>query len=107
MSLLIPLGLCFFIIYFMMIRPQKRQMKEREEMLGSVRKGDEVVTSSGLIGTIQKIKDQEIVLVIDPEHNVKVKMLKSAVLKINKASGQDDDEEEEKKPDSTQKEAKS
>jgi preprotein translocase subunit YajC len=52
----------FAIFYFLLIRPQQRQKKEREAMLGSVKKGDRVVTSSGLHGTVIGLTDQIVTL---------------------------------------------
>ncbi len=103
LQLLFPLALCFVIIYFMMIRPQKRQMKEREAMLGGMRKGDEVVTSSGIIGVVQRMKDKdnEVVIVIDPKNDIQIRVLKSAVMTIRKKSGE---EEKEKPSEETKKE---
>lgn len=101
-SLMIPLAICFFIIYFMMIRPQKRQMKERETMLESIRKKDEVVTTSGMIGTVARIKDQEIELVIDSKNDVRIRVLKSAIMTIRKKS--EDEDESEKKEDAKESE---
>lgn len=103
MSLMIPLAICFFIIYFMMIRPQKRQMKERETMLESIRKKDEVITTAGIIGTVARIKDQELELVIDSKHDVRIRVLKSAVMKINAKT--DSEDEAEKKEDAKETES--
>lgn len=96
-GLLIPIALCFVIIYFMMIRPQKRQMKEREALLAGVKKNDEVVTTSGLVGTVSKVKEQKIELIIDSKKDVRVWMLKSAIMNVIPSKTEDDDEEEEKK----------
>jgi len=101
-SLMVPLAICFFIIYFMMIRPQKRQVKERETMLESIRKNDEVVTTSGMIGSVARLKDQEVELIIDSKHDVRIRVLKSAIMSIRKKT--DDEDESEKKEDAKESE---
>jgi preprotein translocase subunit YajC len=52
----------FAIFYFLLIRPQQKQKKDREAMLGSVKKGDRVVTTSGLHGTVVGLSDQTVTL---------------------------------------------
>lgn len=110
LQLVFPLAICGFIIYFMMIRPQKKQMKERESMLDAIRKNDEIVTSSGIIGTVLRIKDQEVVLVVDSKRDVQLRVLKSAIMTIRKKSGEEEendkpaeDAKDSKKPEETNK----
>ena len=76
-SMFIPIIGMLLIFYFLLIRPQQKRHKETQAMLGALKKGDRVVTASGLYGTVQNIKDNAIVLQI--ADNVKVEMLKSAV----------------------------
>ena len=52
----------FAIFYFLLIRPQQKQKREREAMLGAIKKGDRVVTSSGLHGTVVGLSDQMVTL---------------------------------------------
>lgn len=77
MSLLVPFLGMMAIFYFLLIRPQQKRQKESKQMLGALKKGDRVVTSSGLYGTIHGIKDDIVVLKIADD--VKVEMLKSSV----------------------------
>jgi len=72
-----PLILIFVIFYFMLIRPQQSKEKEHQKMLANLNKNDEVVTSSGIHGTIVNIKDKTIVLRIDD--NVKIEIEKNCV----------------------------
>lgn len=74
---LFPLILIFVIFYFLLIRPQKAKEKEHKKMLGSLNKNDEVVTSSGIHGTIINIKDNSVILRIDD--NVKIELEKNCV----------------------------
>lgn len=69
----------FLIMYFMMIRPQQKQRREREAMLGALKRGDRVVTSGGLHGTITNITDTTVVLKCD---QVKLEFDRSAVGRI-------------------------
>lgn len=67
----------FAIFYFLLIRPQQRQRREREQMLRSLKKGDRVFTNGGLIGTIVGLNDNTVVLRIADQ--VKVECLRSAI----------------------------
>jgi preprotein translocase subunit YajC len=74
---LIPMVLIFAIFFFLLIRPQQRERKRREEMLASLKKGDRVVTSGGLIGTVIGLNEQTVTLRI--ADTVRVECLRSAV----------------------------
>ncbi len=76
----IPLILIFLIFYFLLILPQQKRQKEHQKMLQSLRKGDKVITSGGIFGTIVGVKDDVVVLKI--AENVKVEFLKSSVSQI-------------------------
>ncbi|HPU24501.1 MAG TPA: preprotein translocase subunit YajC [Candidatus Kapabacteria bacterium] len=65
------------IMYFFMIRPQTKRQKEHQNMLASLKKGDKVVTSAGIHGTITEIDDKTIVLQI--AENTKIKIEKHAI----------------------------
>mgnify|MGYP006090035647 FL=1 len=72
----IPLILIFVIFYFFLIRPQQKKVKEHKAMVENLKRGDEVVTSAGIIGKIERIIDNEKVEVLIAE-NVKVEVIKS------------------------------
>jgi preprotein translocase subunit YajC len=57
-----PLVLMFVVLYFLLIRPQQKRQKTRNQMLASLKKGDKVVTIGGLHGTIQELTDDTVVL---------------------------------------------
>ena len=65
MASLIPLIIIFFIFYFLLIFPQRKKEKEHAKMLQSLQKGDKVVTTGGIHGTIVNIKEKTIVLKVD------------------------------------------
>ena len=72
----IPLILIFVIFYFFLIRPQQKKVKDHKLMVDNLKRGDKVVTSGGIIGTIERIIDAEKVEVIIAE-NVKVEVVKA------------------------------
>ena len=72
----IPLILIFVIFYFFLIRPQQKKVKEHKIMVENLKRGDKVVTSAGIIGTIERIIDNEKIEVLIAE-NVKVEVIKA------------------------------
>ncbi len=79
-STVIMFGAIFAIFYFMVMRPQQKRAKEREKMLSNVQKGDKVVTSGGLHGTIAGMEDNTILLQVSD--NVKLKFEKAAITTV-------------------------
>ena len=74
----IPLILIFVIFYFFLIRPQQKKIKEHKAMVASLKRGDEVITSGGMVGTIEKVnEDDKIDLQISD--NVTVKVVRSTI----------------------------
>ena len=70
---IIPLILVFGIMYFLLIRPQQKKLKEHQQMVAALRRGDQVVTQGGLIGKVTKVKDdKEIEVEIATGVNVRV-----------------------------------
>ncbi len=77
----VPLILIFAIMYFLLIRPQQKKAKEHAKMVSELRRGDQVVTSGGLIGKVSKVKDdREIEVELAP--NVKVRVIKSTIAQV-------------------------
>ncbi|MBU1090513.1 MAG: preprotein translocase subunit YajC [Candidatus Omnitrophica bacterium] len=74
---LFPLILIFVIFYFLLIRPQKQREKEHKAMLAELNKNDQVVTSSGIHGTVINVKDKTVILRIDD--NVKIEIEKKSI----------------------------
>ena len=72
----IPLILIFVIFYFFLIRPQQKKVKEHKAMVQSLKRGDKIVTSGGIVGTVERIieNDRAEILIAD---NVKVEVIKS------------------------------
>jgi preprotein translocase subunit YajC len=77
----IPLILIFAIMYFLLIRPQQKKMKEHQKMVENLRRGDQVVTQGGLIGKVSKVKeDNEIE--VELAEGVRVRVVKSTVAQV-------------------------
>ena len=77
--LIMPAGL-IAIFYFLLIRPQQQRAKKHTTMVSSLKRGDTVVTSGGLIGKVNKVLDDEISL--DIGENVKVRVIKTMVIEV-------------------------
>ncbi|MTH35735.1 preprotein translocase subunit YajC [Paracoccus limosus] len=72
-----PLILIFVIMYFLMIRPQQKRMKEHRAMVEALKKGDEVVTQGGLIGKVTAVREGEVEVEIAP--GVKTRVVRSSI----------------------------
>ena len=83
----------FGIFYFLAIRPQRRQKQQHAEMVGMLKKGDEVVTIGGMFGTITAIGDDWVELEV--AKRTKVRYLKRAISSITSIDEYDEDEEDE------------
>jgi len=75
----LPFFLIMVIIYFLMIRPQGKKRKEKQNMLGALKKGDKVITIGGIHGTVTGIKNQGKVLVLKIEKNLNININRSAI----------------------------
>ena len=74
----IPLILIFVIFYFFLIRPQQKKIKDHKLMVAALKRGDEVITSGGIIGRIEKVLDNDKVDIMISE-NVTVQVVKSTI----------------------------
>ena len=81
---LLPFVLIFFVIYFLMIRPQVKRQKETKNMLENLKKGDKIITTGGIIGTISGIKEKDNIVILKVDQNVKIDMLKTGVARVLK-----------------------
>jgi preprotein translocase subunit YajC len=79
---LVPMFLIFGIFYFLVIQPEKKKQKEHQIMLSNLKNKDEVVTSSGIHGTVVNVKERTVVLRLD--ENVRVEFEKDAITTIVK-----------------------
>jgi len=86
-STIIMFGAIFLIFYFMIIRPQQKRAKDREKLLSNMQKGDKVITSAGLHGTIVHIDEKTVLLQVSD--NVKLKYERSAIATIIPSSAKE------------------
>jgi preprotein translocase subunit YajC len=82
---LLMFGSMFAIFYFILIRPQQKQQKRHQDLIGSLKRGDEVILSSGIIGKIAQVEDRFITLEIGDR--VKMRVLRQAVSGLATAEG--------------------
>jgi preprotein translocase subunit YajC len=78
---ILPFVLIFVIMYFLIIRPQRQQLKKRGEMLSAIRRGDTVVTGGGLVGKVTKVIDDN-ELEVDLGNGLKVTALRSTIADV-------------------------
>jgi preprotein translocase subunit YajC len=77
---MVPIAAVFVIFYFFLIRPQQKQMKEHQQMLDSVKKGDRILTTGGLYGTVVGLKGTD--LEVRFAENVKLTLARSGVSRV-------------------------
>ena len=85
---LIMFGAMFAIFYFLMIRPQQKQRQERDRMLSAIKRGDKVVTSSGMFGTVTNLTDKTVTLRVADQ--VKLEFERSAIGRVVEVQGDKD-----------------
>ncbi len=79
---LIPLGLMFAIMYFMVIMPQQRQRKKVQAMLADLKSGDKIITNGGIYGTVNGIDGDSVILKISSEPQVKIRIARAAIAQV-------------------------
>jgi len=77
----VPLILIFVIMYFLLIRPQQKKMKEHQAMVAGLRRGDQVVTQGGLIGKVSKVKD-DAEIEVEIAEGVKVRVVRQTITQV-------------------------
>jgi preprotein translocase subunit YajC len=77
----VPLILIFGIMYFLLIRPQQKKLKNHQAMVAALRRGDQVVTQGGIIGKVVKVKDDG-ELEIEIADGVKVRVIQSTIANV-------------------------
>ena len=81
-ALWLPIILIFAIMYFLIFRPQAKKQKQQRMMIDALRKGDKIITSGGIYGTIAGIKEKEGTIIVKVDDNTKIEMVKSSVAQI-------------------------
>ena len=83
-SFFVPLIFIFIIMYFVMIRPQKKRQEQQQKLVSSLKTGDRVVTNAGIHGLISNVKETTVLVKV--ADNVKIEMEKSAITNVLKES---------------------
>lgn len=76
----VPLILIFVIMYFLILRPQQKRMKEQRNMIAELKRGDQVVTQGGIIGKITDVKDDEVTVEI--AQGVKIRVVRATIAQV-------------------------
>lgn len=87
-EMFVPFIFIFVIFYFLIIRPQSKRQKEHQKFLNEIKRGDEIVTSSGILGRVEGLTEQFVTVEI--AEGVKVKMLRSQIATSQKAATQEE-----------------
>ncbi|HZS17762.1 MAG TPA: preprotein translocase subunit YajC [Candidatus Udaeobacter sp.] len=82
-SFFVPLIFIFVIMYFVMIRPQKKRQEQQQKLIASLKTGDKVVTNAGIHGLISNVKDNTVLVKV--ADNVKIEMDKAAITTVLKS----------------------
>lgn len=78
---LIPILLMFVIFYFLLIRPQQARVKQHQQMIANIRRGDTVVTGGGIVGTVSKVKDDG-ELEVEIARDIRIRVIKGTVSEV-------------------------
>jgi preprotein translocase subunit YajC len=82
---LVPLGLLVVVFYFALIRPQQKKAKQQSDMLKTIKRGDKIIASSGIVGTVDDVKDESIFI---RTAGTKLEITKGSVAQIVSRSGE-------------------
>ena len=103
LSSIIPFVLIIGIFYMLIIRPQSKKRKETEKMLSAIKKGDKVITIGGLHGTVQSVRETNVIIKVDD--NVKLEFLRSAIANVVSSGKEEKLEDKSEEGQSSQDEA--
>src|SRR5215207_1948046 len=78
----VPFVLIFVIMWFLIIRPQQRRVKDHREMINNVRRGDTVVTSGGIVGKVTRVFEEANELEVEIADGVKVKLVRGMIAEV-------------------------
>ena len=78
----LPLILIFAIMYFLLIRPQQKKLKQHQQMVAALRRGDQVVTQGGIIGKVSKVTEGQNEIELEIAQNVKVRVIRSTIATV-------------------------
>ncbi|ADO42502.1 preprotein translocase subunit YajC [Ketogulonicigenium vulgare] len=78
----IPMILIFVIMYLLLIRPQQKKLKQHQEMLKALRRGDQIVTQGGVIGKVAKVKEETNEVEVEIAEGVTVRVMRSTISQV-------------------------
>jgi preprotein translocase subunit YajC len=81
-GIIVPMVLCFAVIYFIVMLPERKKQKARQAMIRSVKKGDKVITTAGIIGKAVKVDEKEVTLLVSKDNDVRMQFMKSAIHEV-------------------------
>ena len=96
---LVPMVLIFVVFYFLLIRPQEKKRRNQETLVSGVKKGEEVMTNSGLFGIVTKINDSDNTIMVQIAKDVEVKVLKNSIADIISRGKKTEDNKDKKQLD--------
>ncbi len=79
---LVPMVLIFVVFYFLLIKPQEKKRKQQEQLVSTVKPGEEIITHSGIYGKVVRVNENDGTAIISIGNNVEVKILKSSIADI-------------------------
>jgi preprotein translocase subunit YajC len=85
---LLPIILIIVVMYFLMIRPQRKRQKMHQQMVQALKTGDEIVTSGGIYGTVAGVDDKGQTIYVKIANEVKVRLDRSAVARVLERTGE-------------------
>ncbi|MBC7189279.1 preprotein translocase subunit YajC [Candidatus Aerophobetes bacterium] len=88
MGAFVPLILIFVIFYFLLILPQRRKQKEHQEMIKNIKKGDKIITSGGIYGTVTKVKKNY--LEVEIANQVVIRLQRNAISALRGGTGEEE-----------------
>lgn len=92
LTALVPLVLMFAVFYFLLIRPQQKQKREKEQLLANLKRGDKVITQGGLLGTVVGLTDSVVTLRIADQ--VRVECLRTSIVGLREPGGEEKERKE-------------
>ena len=78
----VPLILIFAIMYFLLIRPQQKKLKEHQTMVNALRRGDQIITQGGVLGKVTKVKDDTAEVEVEIASGVTVRVVRSTIASV-------------------------
>lgn len=94
---LVPMLLVFAVFYFLLIRPQEKRRRAQQDLVSGVKRGEEVITSSGIFGKVSRVNDSDNTVFVEVAKDVEIKMLKTSITDILNRTKSDTVSKEDKK----------